>query len=392
MNCISPMLINPTLLKERHMPALPPSRPLARPQRPAVALAGVWFPTKPQVQEAATATALVLVNQARFALMRHDGRNEAALWALLSDQSLEGVGSYASPDSTPATLGLNFEHVADMEFARTLMVLYDYGVLGLEDTSADPLDNSEGDAAWVSRILYDLANSAFLSEWSEYAGAETLDAVKCCLGVAELANARVLLEGGKEGFFLDDRHEGLLTFRQLSLLSGMSEPSLRTLASRGAKTGAVAAGEALRTVKHGTASYIEVVEARTWLKARQRYTAVRRVSDRGSAPLAQLRLASREDLQQAVDERIRYLCAEIGADTVQQRMNATGLDLQQRVFDEQNFWEIRREDFLRRDAMRALGEALDWPADVFALRAAQACLSEQLRAVELELKTAEAAG
>lgn len=364
--------------------------PIPRQIRPPVALEGSWFPAKKQVQHAATVTALVLIHQARFSLMRHDGRNQDRLWALISDRpALEGYDG--SPDHTPESLGLGFEDIADMVFARTLMVLYDYGVLGLEDTSADPLDNSEGDAAWCSRILSDLAGSSFLSEWSEYAGPATLEAAKCCVEIAELANARVLLEDGKEGFFLEDRHEGLLTFRQLSLLSGMSEASLRTLASRGAKAGPTTAGEVLRTVKHGTASYIQAADARAWLKARQRYTPVRRISDRGSAPFLQLRLDSTEDLQQAIDDRVRYLCAEIGTDTMRQRLGATGLDLEHRVFDEQSFWDVRPDDFLQRDAMRALGEALDWPADVFALRAAAAYFSEQLRSIAQQLQAAEAA-
>lgn len=362
-----------------------------QPQTVDSVLLNAGFPSKELVQDAVTTAVLTLVNQARFALLRHDGRGDSELWSLLAGKEpVANLAAYANPDTDAKELGITFSDVAGTSLAKTIMVLYDYGVLGIEDSSADPLDNSEGDANWTARILHDLANSTFLQEWTGYAGPGPLEAVQRCLWIAELANARVLLEDGKEAFFLEQRETGLLTFRQLALLSGMTEASLRTLASRGAKGTSAQDGTALRTLKHGNASYIEVADARAWLKARHRYVSIRRVSDRGAAPLADLRFASIQDLEEAIDHRVRYLCAELGPEAVEARMRATGIEVMRERFDDQTYYRVPQADYMRREPMRLLGKALDWSPEIFALRAAETFLGEQLRQVEQEIKAAKA--
>ena len=62
---------------------------------------------------------LTLLNQARFAFFRPNG--DKCLWALLASQKTDAEGDFANPDMTTDDLGLEFDHVADMEFAKTVI-------------------------------------------------------------------------------------------------------------------------------------------------------------------------------------------------------------------------------------------------------------------------------
>lgn len=338
------------------------------------------LPSKEEFQQDVLATQFVLLHQAHFAFFRLD-HSDSALWSLLTPKKPkpEGLGLiFGDPDLAPKDLGLTFEDVADMGIASNLMQLYDYGVLGLRDVSEASLDDCEGSAAWTSRILYDLRKSTFFFEWAEYAGNHYYGHVDRCLHVAELANARLLLEGGQEGFFLDDRDAGALTFRQLSLLSGFTEASLRTMVSR---------GDGPPIVKEGSSTYFEIAPAKEWLKAKGRYLAIRRVSDRGAAPLTERRFSTVEDFQAAMADRVGYLCNEFGAQAIDQRLAATGIKFKVHPLpDNEKYVEIPEDDLTNRELMTRLGSALDLPPELFALRAAEAVLTERLAAVGRELK------
>lgn len=358
-----------------------------------------------QVQADVLEVLLALINQLRFSVLRSDLYGDEVLWSLLEIKPKRAVESsgdaeetvrssfshpdYANPDLHPQDLGLTFADVAETGLATELVHLYEYGVLAELDVSAPSLDDDEGGAAWASRTLFDLAHSKFIQEWSDYAGDRAQDAAKRLLAVAELANARLLLEGGTEGFFLDERDVGFLTFRQLSLLSGMTEASLRTLASRAVKAAGANDGSpasavgALRTVRKGNAAYIEVEDARAFLQARNRYLPVRQVHKAGGASFVDRRYSSVAELQSAVSDRIEFLEGELGSDETDQRLAAC--DIQ---------WTADRvlsfPALLSNASMRRLAEALEWPSELFALRAAETALAEQLRSVERQLREAQA--
>lgn len=318
---------------------------------------------------------LTLLNQARFAFFRPNG--DKCLWALLASQKTDAEGDFANPDMTTDDLGLEFDHVADMEFAKTVLQVYDYGVLGLDDSSAPSLDDCEGGAAWTSRTLFDLARSEFLREWSDYAGPLCAESVGRCLKLFELANARLMLEGGREGFYLTQQEQDRLTFQQLSLLSGMTEPSLRTLASRG--TG-------LRTIKEGSATFIEIADAKEWLRARGRYEPIRAISDRGATISLERPFGSVDNLQMAVFDRIDYLVHEIGKEALDQRIAETGIRFERETAYRHVVESVSLSDLEDRELMKKLAIALDWPPVQFALRAGETVLREKLNLIEKELK------
>lgn len=338
-------------------------------------------PSKEQIQQDVVVTLHLLLNQARFCFL-HDETSDQVLWSLVSQKALDHSASFADPDLSPAELGLTFDDVADVEFVKTLMQLYDYGVLAIEDTSLPTLDDSEGHAHWTTCILQDLARSTFLKEWTDYAGDACVKAVDHCLLIVEIASARLVLEGGQEGFFHKDRDAEGLTFRQLALLSSMSEASLRTLTSR---------GNGLVTIKgERNSTYITIEHAREWLKARGRYTPIRRVSDLGMVPLTSQRFFSIEELQTAILARTDYLRLEVGSDVMTHRLAASGIKwVVEKLPNGETLDRINEQQLLDRKVMKRLGAALELPAEMFVLRAAETVLSEKLRLVEQELKGAK---
>lgn len=331
-------------------------------------------PAKEAIQDAVLETLLAMTNQFRFALTAD---SDAKLWGLLSTQGIDFPSAVGDPDLDAKALGLRFNDVEETCLAKTVMQMYDYAYLGLEDTSLPSLDNDEGEGAWISRLLFDLRRSEFLAEWDEYTAGRTRPAVEACLLVAEMANARLMLEGGQEGFYLHERDIGLLTFRQLSLLANMTEASLRTVVSRG--TG-------LRTIKQGNSTFIEIHEAKAWLQERKRYLPIRRSSSAGALPLTDRRYATVDDLALAIDERLTYL-AQTGSNQLLRAeiRNTLGRDLQPTANGGLSL-EITADKLLHPTFTTTLARVLDVNSELFRLRAAETVYAENLRRIEQQIK------
>lgn len=342
---------------------------------PALAPALSAFPSREDVQKDVLETMLAMVNQARFAFFRDSG--DEHLQPLLSSRPTEHESAFANPDLSPDDLGLSWADVSPTAMAMTMMQLYDYGALALEDGTAENLDNSEGSAAWISRLLYDMRRSTFLSEWDSATAGRAAPSVERCLFIAEAAHARLLLEGGEEGFFPTEYEVGYLTFRQLSLLSGMTEASLRTIASR--------PSGGLTAERRGNNAFIPALHAKEWLKGRNRYAPIRRMSNTGAAPLTDRKHASKDDFIFALVERVSYLVDEIGLEIMQQRLQGSQFDTVQKTPSGLHAIEVNVQQLLDRRLMESLGQALDLPPKKFALRAAEAVHSESLRRIEQEL-------
>lgn len=336
-------------------------------------------PSKEEIQRNVLEITLAMVNQVRFAVCQPGG--DKHLWSLLSSRPNSRESDLADPDCSPAILGLSWTDIEPTSIAATMMQLYDYGALALEDSTVESLDNDEGSAAWVSRLLYDLRRSTFLTEWDAATDYRVTPCVERCLLVVETAHARLLLEGGEEGFFPTDYEVGYLTFRQLSLLSGMTEASLRTIASR--------PSGGLVTERRGNNSFIPVSHAKEWLKGRNRYTPIRRVSNAGAVPLTDRRHTSVDDFMVALMERVSYLVNEIGPEVMQQRLQGGRFSAVRKTPSGMHAIEVSQKQLLDRRLMESLGEALDLPPKKFALRAAESVHSETLRRIEQELQGAK---
>lgn len=355
--------------------------------------------TKQEFKKNIVEAMLVLANQTYFTFFAVSGGSISDLgervWSLLSTQPYHG-STFADSGATPDHVGLTFADVERLAIVQTLVQLYDYGIHGILDTSiAGDFDTCDGYENQVSRILYDLNRSTFLQEWGNYGADSSAVAVGRCEYVFELANARLMLEGSSEGFFLDDREEGLLSIRQMALLSGMTEASIRTLASRSRKSQMSVANDSnsqLITKNDGKNTTIDIADAKAWLIAKGRYVGISRKRNRGATDFTNRKFASIGEIEDAIADRLEFLRTQYGDEVINSRIEGVGIEaVRRQIVPPINMWKqvIGQEQLLETELMRSFGEALELPADLFALRAAEAVMQEKLREIEKQVKQAQ---
>lgn len=345
--------------------------------------------TRDEFKEDITELMLLFVQQAQFTFMADSSEQSKAIWGLLGSKASEFSG-LGDAGETHRDLGLEYSDIQGLSMVQTLMCLYDYGVLGILDPSNGRLDYFDGYENQVSRLCYDINRSAFLQEWANNGLWPQAKAAQRSLYVCELANARFMLEGSDEGFFLDEREEGFLSVRQLALLSGMTEPSIRTLLSRSRKGSAAATDEsALVTVTDGKNISIAIDVAKTWLRAKGRYVSITYMKSAGSNDFTARRFFSRNEFEREVAARTQFLMERDGADAISSRIATTGLVYVQEPIGGHptlTVTKIGEGQLLDTNLMHGLAVALELPADRFALRAAETVTQEKLRSIEAQIK------
>lgn len=283
------------------------------------------------------------------------------------------------PEYRVEELELSWADIADTDFAQGLLNMYQYAYFGIYDASLDPMEY-ETVYTWLYALLVDLKGSAFLEEWDAY-GAEGKDSAKHCLEVAELANARRMLETGK-GFsylisgtskdegYLDD---GQLTVRQMALLAGMEEMSIRAAANP-------KRANPLPTFSEDGRTRIAVDAAKAWLQSKGRYVTISRQYQSGNIDLTKRKFSNFTDLTSVIDDRKLFLAEksdkhghliEIRIDELEAKHGCSRYDMQA---------------FLNPDFVSGLADILAFPLSLFALRVREALAKEELAAVERSLR------
>lgn len=346
---------------------------------------GTGFPipfTLDELKQDILETMLALINQTRFTFFREEG-TDATLWPLLTNKpNGEDPSDYVNPENCAKELNLVFSDIEGIEMVKSLVSLYNYGMLGLTDEWMNEMDDCDGPGNWASRILFDLHRSTFLEDWVAYRSINVQPSVARCLLVAELANARLMLEGARDGFFLGMQNNAL-DIRQMSLLAGMTEGSIRTLAGPNRKN-------ALITTKNatGTGVHIEIENAKAWLKSKGRYVPIKRTTARGAEDFTNRKFTSYSEFQNAVFERTRFLNLQRGEDVIDARLIEAGIKAPLSAPESEQV----RMDFLSEDRlldtelMLRMGEAMELPKERFALRAAEVVAIERLAEIEQRLK------
>ena len=349
--------------------------------------------TREEFKKAVVEGMLVLACKTNFTFSVNGSSNESSerVWSLLSPRPYDSE-TFTDLGVKPEHMELTFADVERLSIVETLIQLYDYGIHGIHDTAAGRIDYCDGYENQVARIFYDLHHSTFLQEWGNDGRSSCAIAVEKCLYVCEIANARLMLEGSDEGFFLDDRDVGFLSIRQMALLSGMTEASIRTLASRGRKSqqgSSIESASQLITTNDGKNTSIAIADAKTWLKAKGRYVPTSRKMTTGSGDLTSRKFASIRELTDAIEERKEFLIEKHGNEVMTERIASSGV--------EHSFIEvipgigigrnaIKQDQLLDHDLMLRFAEILELPAEIFALRVAETVMQEKLQAIEKKLK------
>lgn len=303
-------------------------------------------------------------------------------WAV-TGSSLEMRESFFDPDNRASDIGLTFNDIRKTPFALTLEQLYEYAFFGKLDTSAESMSD-ESIYTWLTGIVCDALNGFVAMEWDNY-GAAIHASINRCAVVAEVANARHVLEGG-ESFFNyfgpQSKHEfsyDALTIRQMALLTGMEEMSIRAAANPKRAT-------PLKTYSADGGTRIALEDAKAWLQHKGRYVEITRFYSAGEVDLTKQRFLNITDVLNALTSRFRMLGESKGFDVLQPRLEKLGIKvLKGFVLPYMNDEDINVAD---EALMRQLAEALELPPDILVLRIKELVTSQQLAAIERELREA----
>ena len=262
---------------------------------------------------------------------------------------------------------LAYEDIEGSEFAQTLEWQYQLGILGLDlgPRAFMAMDTSH---TWVAAHLMDVLSSEYAA-WMEMLRAP----VERCLLTCRLANARHVLEGGED--FLpyasdgDDgcKVEGALTVRQVALLAGMEEMSVRTAMSRKGPN-------QLASFKEGRRTLIRIADAKSWLQAKNLYVPLVTPDRLGEdLDLAHTKYADSDSFFGAINNRYAYQVTRSSAEQMrtlkEQIATKHGLE---------TLNDLQAEHLLREDITNDIAAMLDLPPDLFGLRAREAVLLERL--------------
>lgn len=340
-------------------------------------LAGIFKAplTKTDLRNHIVTVSVLLVRQLHFVFFRDQSNvHEQAQAMLLGTDSTDGMND---PDVLPAHKGadLTYEQVSNTAFATSMEDLYDFAYHGMLLTTGYDL-NSESSPSWISRILVDLFRSHFALEWQEYS--PCIDAIKALQDVCETAEARMILENVQDGdtfmgWYGSEGHEGL-TFRHMSLLSSMSEGSLRTLANP-------KRNNPLKTRSNGRNTYVEREDAKEWLISKGRYVPLVDTDASGAQlDLANESILSLGELQDRLDSRLHFL---LGSDDVAEISNTldtirTNL-LSKRIFDQTPYLNLTQDDFADKKLLKKIALALQLPSDLLILKVAHLRAIEQVQ-------------
>lgn len=281
--------------------------------------------------------------------------------------------------------GLSYADIAGSEIACALKSHYEFGFLG-RDTGARAFMEMDTVHSYTAAYLLDLAPSSLADQF------EAVDLnVSRCLHTCELANARHVLEGGEDFFpYLADtddaatKFEGALTVRQVALLSGMEEMSVRTAISRKGPN-------QLPSIKEGRRTMVRIDDAKAWLKAKGLYVPLVTRADIGKTiDLEKTRFRDVAEFAEALNARGHYLSEVRSSEAISTETQAIT-----EKFGITDRYDLHEDAFLNEDFTKSLAEVLEWPPELFALRAKEAVLQDRLNqtaaAVAALTKTANSA-
>lgn len=306
-------------------------------------------------------------------------------WRIIDKPADAYESDLFAPDLDPEHIGLKYDAIRTTHFAECIEKMYQYAYFGILDESGEQMDY-ESVYTWMTSILNDMKNSRMFYELETY-GSFSLGDAEECFQVAELANARRVLEGGKNFFYFgmnnkddDSTGENGLTVRQMALLSGMEEMSIRAAANPKRATPLLTYSEEGRT-------RISIQIAKAWLQAKGRYVAITRRWGEGEIDLEKRRFASIEQLAETLESRIQMLTLrDPSGDALKAGLAAVGITVSFRSDAYNNPFELDMTFISDVTQIRKLAELLELPPDLLVLRTREARAKEELISVERELR------
>ncbi len=315
--------------------------------------------------------------------------NVEAAWALLSNEELSiQPWEFLNPEATAKELGFTFTTIAHTTFAKAMVNLYNYAFFGRLDTILGAPEG-ESEYVWYTTLCCDAADSPTATERFDYGSDIGIYAKRCVL-VAETANARNMLEGQEPYYYFyhsrnNDSHIDFdgLTVRQLALLSGMEEGSVR--AAMNPKR-----AKPLVTFKSGNRTLVNMDVAKEWLMDKGRYVPVIhwRSSTEVNWSIEKIDSADQFNnlLAKHVENIVRAFDFNAGIE-FERQLEALGTPLSHpSVFLGNKPFSVSEEQMRDTTLMQKLAKLIEVNPDIFALRAKETALCEEILRLATERK------
>jgi hypothetical protein len=277
-------------------------------------------------------------------------------------------------------VGLRYESVRTTAFAAGLESLYELAFAG--EVNIDLNGNeSPWEAVCLLEPLTDLSKSHLVGDPEAVESAR--EAIGRCLRVCETAQARLLLEGlADQSWDTTGATQDGLSIRQLSLLSGMTEASLRTLANP-------KRSNPLKTQSDGKNTFVVPAEAKDWLISKGRYSPLKRHIKDPAEDLTKRSFEHPSDILYALDRRLTVLLRGPEADKARLALLAISPDLIYEGGQDQDCPEgldllgLQVSGAMLADAelMTRIGDALSLNGQLVALRAAETLAAHRLNEI-----------
>lgn len=289
-----------------------------------------------------------------------------------------------NPDYDASESGVTYEHIRNTDFAVALERLYEYAFFGRWDLNAESMEDA-GYYMWVSGIVCDTKYSDTTENWGAF-GCAIDNYAKNCVLVAETANARNTLEGGERFHHFSkgsSRSEiatdDALTIRQMALLSGMEEMSIRSAANP-------KRANPLNTFTEDGGTRVKLDVAKAWLKAKGRYVPISYYRSESEIDLTKRKFSSYLEIWLALNAQSLKISDRDGYQYLSQKFASIGLTFEQTMNGAR--LDISEEKYDDEQLIRSLAEILELPAELLVLRCKELVTCQLLADVEKQLRNA----
>ena len=307
--------------------------------------------------------------------------SDGAAFRLIEKKPVPG---YLGLIENPIEVGLIYADIRTSWLARSLESMYRYAYYGQQDHSVEELGPG-GYHIGIAAIVRDMARSSHRKFTSTF-DPDTNRSIDNCLSTVELANARLTLEGQPRFFNFDSKEEdeeydnlvsggppgipqggygNALTVRQMALLSGLDELSIRTFANP-------KRANQIRTETRFGRTLVPIDVAKEWLKSKGRYVAICPSVDGMEIELANRQFITIQELHSVVQVRLLW-------------PNNTGPKTFQELAAEYGFVNDDMIVYSNVEFVRELAVMLEFPIELFSLRVREVLLAEELSAVRRQV-------
>lgn len=299
----------------------------------------------------------------------------ATACAVLKDTP-EDIYKYLGDVSlTPTELGVSFAHIESTAFAQAMMRMYDYAYRGIIHLGEEDL-TYESIHTWTTALLIDAAKGEVANEWDTY-GAGLQSTALLLVKVAETANARLILEGAQRGFYYFNQfdkddvafEEGYLSVRQVALLSGMEELSIRAAANPNR-------ANQLKPTKTEKGTRFEVSVVKDWLIQKKRYIPITKQWFVNDFDLSKS-YRFLDDITYGLNARYNVVGQQEGYQKIDKALKKIGINA-----SASTGLYVNQEILLQEDLITKLAEILSLPSNLLNLRIQEALAATKLRQIE----------